>query len=110
MPLDAHTLLASRAVQKRKISCSSTTPPSSLDLEWENEGALASTSFHRKRLPSCNLEEGSSESGVGGTSPESLEWDPCDQSGTDIETEQLIYEIERLTSRALNETGDWTNR
>ena len=76
----------------------------------EQTGLLASTSFHQRRLPSCNLEENSSESGMGGTSPESLEWDPCDQPATDLETEQLLLEIELLTSRALHETGDWTDR
>lgn len=68
-----------------------------------------STNARPKSLPSSNVDDGvSSYSGGGGCSPESLEWDPCDQNATDFETEQLIHEIEILTRRALQETGDWT--
>lgn len=41
-PLDARSLLAARAVlqtaNQREKSIASSTPPSSLDLEWEHEG------------------------------------------------------------------------
>ena len=41
-PLDARSLLAARAVLQttanREKSIASSTPPSSLDLEWEHEG------------------------------------------------------------------------
>lgn len=45
------------------------------------------------------------------SSPNSLEWDPVepDMVCVDIETEQLLTEIERLRDRALKETGEWTN-
>ena len=53
------------------------------------------------------------------SSPDSLEWDPVEAPlGTasersveelDAETEQLLSEIERLTYRALRETGDWSS-
>lgn len=44
------------------------------------------------------------------STPNSLEWDPveADMVCVDVETEQLLTEIERLTDRALKETGDWT--
>lgn len=44
------------------------------------------------------------------SSPNSLEWDPVepDMVCVDMETEQLLTEIERLTDRALKETGEWT--
>lgn len=106
VPLDAHSLLAARALQTRKISWSSSTPPSSIDLEWENEVGVSSTTVPRlksQRSSSSNVEESSSGGGAG-ASPESLEWDP----GTDGETEQLISEIEQLTARALRETGAWS--
>ncbi|KAF6208343.1 hypothetical protein GE061_016797 [Apolygus lucorum] len=111
LSLDAYSLLASRALQKRATSCCSSTPPSSLDLEWENENGLQNAANRPKSLPSSNVDDGgSSYSGGGGGSPESLEWDPCDPSGMDYETDQLIQEIELLTRRALQETGDWTKR
>jgi len=45
------------------------------------------------------------------SSPNSLEWDPVepDMVCVDMETEQLLTEIERLTDRALKETGEWTS-
>lgn len=45
------------------------------------------------------------------SSPNSLEWDPVepDMVCVDIDTEQLLTEIERLTDRALKETGEWTS-
>lgn len=44
------------------------------------------------------------------SSPNSLEWDPVepDMVCVDMETEQLLTEIEKLTDRALKETGDWS--
>ena len=33
---------------------------------------------------------------------------PCDSLALDLETEQLITEIEQLTNRALQETCQWT--
>ncbi|XP_073978669.1 uncharacterized protein isoform X2 [Rhodnius prolixus] len=114
IPLDAHTLLAARAVQRRTTSFSSSTPPSSVDLEWETEGALLGTVYRFKSLPTSSVDDGSSCSGGGagggGGSPESLEWDPCEQATMDLETEQLINEIEQLTHKALEETGVWSNR
>ncbi|XP_066906567.1 uncharacterized protein [Halyomorpha halys] len=104
LPLDAHSLLASRALQTRKISWSSTTPPSSIDLEWENEGGVNSSNIARVRSQLSTSSNAESSSGCApGDSPTSLEWDP----GTDGETEQLIREIEHLASKALEETGDW---
>lgn len=45
------------------------------------------------------------------SSPNSLEWDPVepDMVCVDVETERLLTEIERLTDRALKETGEWAN-
>lgn len=45
------------------------------------------------------------------SSPNSLEWDPVepDMVCVDMDTEQLLTEIERLTDRALKETGEWTS-
>lgn len=45
------------------------------------------------------------------SSPNSLEWDPVEPNMVcvDMETEQLLNEIERLTDRALKETGEWTS-
>ena len=76
-------------------------------------------------------EENGCESGQNGASapgstawsristPDSLEWDPVEAplataserplEELDAETEQLLSEIERLTSRALRETGDWSS-
>lgn len=56
-------------------------------------------------------EECSTGSILEGSPAESLEWDSCDQLALDTDTEQLLCEIERLTARALRETGgDWANR
>lgn len=45
------------------------------------------------------------------SSPNSLEWDPVESNMVcvDVDTERLLNEIERLTDRALKETGEWTN-
>lgn len=67
-----------------------------------------STSWQR-RLVSVT-EEMSSSSAAADSPAESLEWDSC-EGGLDTDTEQLLYEIEQLTARALRETGgDWANR
>lgn len=44
------------------------------------------------------------------STPNSLEWDPveADMSCVDVDTEKLLTEIERLTDKALKETGEWT--
>lgn len=44
------------------------------------------------------------------STPNSLEWDPVEAEigSVDVETEQLLSEIERLTDKALKETGDWS--
>lgn len=46
------------------------------------------------------------------STPESLEWDvdqdqlKSDNDSLDLETKELLYEIEQLKNRVLNETGD----
>ncbi|XP_018399017.1 PREDICTED: uncharacterized protein LOC108776803 [Cyphomyrmex costatus] len=112
--LDARTLMKQQAYV-------TSTPGSSLDLEWEHEGML---------LPIMDDEQGDTEYSLTQTSannsqassltaspwsrvssPNSLEWDPVEPNMVcvDIETEQLLTEIERLTDKALKETGEWTN-
>ncbi|XP_018309326.1 uncharacterized protein [Mycetomoellerius zeteki] len=112
--LDARTLIKQQAYM-------SSTPGSSLDLEWEHEGmplpivddeqgdteySLTQTSANNSRASSLTASPWSRVS-----SPNSLEWDPVEQNMVcvDMETEQLLTEIERLTDRALKETGEWTN-
>ncbi|KYN43791.1 hypothetical protein ALC56_02054 [Trachymyrmex septentrionalis] len=112
--LDARTLMKQQAYM-------SSTPGSSLDLEWEHEGmplpitddgqgdteySLTQTSANNSRASSLTASPWSRVS-----SPNSLEWDPVEQNMVcvDIETEQLLTEIERLTDRALKETGEWTD-
>ncbi|XP_011061926.1 PREDICTED: uncharacterized protein LOC105150496 [Acromyrmex echinatior] len=112
--LDARTLMKQQAYM-------SSTPGSSLDLEWEHEGmplpitddgqgdteySLTQTSANNSRASSLTASPWSRVS-----SPNSLEWDPVEQNMVcvDMETEQLLTEIERLTDRALKETGEWTN-
>lgn len=66
----------------------------------------------QRRLVSMT-EDCSTASALDGSPAESLEWDSCDNIHTalDTDTEQLLCEIERLTARALKETGgDWTYR
>lgn len=63
-----------------------------------------------RRLASTATEDGSNGSGIEGSPAESLEWDPC-ETVLENDTEQLICEIERLTARALRETGgNWADR
>ncbi|XP_019886563.1 uncharacterized protein LOC105274977 isoform X2 [Ooceraea biroi] len=111
--LDARTLM-------RQQTNVSSTPGSSLDLEWEHEGmplpimgderremegSLSQTSVNNSQPSSLTASPWSRVS-----SPNSLEWDPVepDMVCVDMETEQLLTEIERLTDRALKETGEWT--
>ncbi|XP_014474854.1 PREDICTED: uncharacterized protein LOC106744516 isoform X1 [Dinoponera quadriceps] len=112
--LDARTLM-------RQQTHVSSTPGSSLDLEWEHEGMP---------LPIVEDEKGDTEGSSSRTSvnnsqpssltaspwsrvssPNSLEWDPVepDMVCVDMDTEQLLTEIERLTDRALKETGEWSS-
>ncbi|CAK9820843.1 hypothetical protein ANTRET_LOCUS7354 [Anthophora retusa] len=113
--LDARTLMKQQA-------CVSSTPGSSLDLEWEHEGmplpimddekvestdgSITQTSVNNSQPSSLTASPWSRVS-----TPNSLEWDPveADMVCVDLETEQLLTEIERLTDRALKETGEWTN-
>lgn len=70
------------------------------------ENSLTQTSINNSQPSSLTSSPWSRVS-----SPNSLEWDPVesDMVCVDMETEQLLTEIERLTDRALKETGDWTN-
>ncbi|XP_043253563.1 uncharacterized protein LOC122398029 isoform X2 [Colletes gigas] len=113
--LDARTLMKQQA-------CVSSTPGSSLDLEWEheglavpvvddeiaesNDGSMTQTSVNNSQPSSLTASPWSRVS-----TPNSLEWDPveADMVCVDLETEQLLTEIERLTDRALQETGEWTS-
>ncbi|XP_046668580.1 uncharacterized protein LOC124359682 [Homalodisca vitripennis] len=104
--LDVRTL---RSVQSawRYVSL---TPPSSIDLEWESDGIVGNAApLCQPRLQSTT-EECSTASVLEDSPAESLEWDSC-EGALDTDTEQLLCEIERLTARALRETGgDWANR
>ncbi|XP_049858537.1 uncharacterized protein LOC126351169 isoform X1 [Schistocerca gregaria] len=129
-PLDARSLLMHKSVHQmatRDRSITSSTPPSSLDLEWEHEGVLPIHAMHYAGVPEEDVCDSSATNGKNGASstgwsristPDSLEWDPVEaplaamseaQAELDAETEQLLTEIERLTSRALRETGDWSS-
>ncbi|XP_015185120.1 PREDICTED: uncharacterized protein LOC107071007 [Polistes dominula] len=103
----------------KQQTCVSSTPGSSLDLEWEHEGLPlpvmdndkistdeSQTSINNSQPSSLTASPWSRVS-----TPNSLEWDPveADMVCVDMETEQLLTEIERLTDRALKETGEWTN-
>ncbi|XP_012263573.2 uncharacterized protein LOC105690393 isoform X3 [Athalia rosae] len=98
------------------------TPASSLDLEWEHEGfplsprseVNAENTENSTSLPSANNSQPSSLTASPWSrvsTPNSLEWDPVEAEMVcvDVETEQLLTEIERLTDRALKETGEWTS-
>jgi len=125
----------------RQQTCVSSTPGSSLDLEWEHEGdrcvhhyilsnsynILTNYDFAGMSLPEDkrrDTEDSPTQTSINHSqpssltaspwsrvsSPNSLEWDPVepDMVCVDMETEQLLTEIERLTDRALKETGEWT--
>lgn len=112
-------VLNARSLMRQQVYVSST-PGSSLDLEWEHEGmptpvvdekgdaeySLTQTSPDNSQPSSLTASPWSRVS-----TPNSLEWDPVepDMVCVDMETEQLLTEIERLTDRALKETGEWTN-
>ncbi|XP_012271258.1 uncharacterized protein LOC105694813 isoform X2 [Orussus abietinus] len=112
--LDARSLL-------KHQGCMSSTPASSLDLEWEHEGmplpAIENDKMESSEGSLAQLSNNNSQPSSLTNSPwsrvstlDSLEWDPveADMVCVDIETEQLLTEIERLTDRALKETGEWT--
>ncbi|XP_033231122.1 uncharacterized protein LOC117182178 isoform X2 [Belonocnema kinseyi] len=113
-----------RTLTTRKLvkeqGCISSTPASSLDLEWEHEGiplcALGFNKAEKSPNSSTRTAENSRHSSFTASpwsrvsSPNSLEWDPVegDVVCMDLETEHLIIEIERLTDKTLRETGEWT--
>lgn len=117
-------VLNARTLMKQQTYVSST-PGSSLDLEWEHEGMPLPMPLLNLNKGKENTENSLTQTSVNNSqpssltsspwsrvsSPNSLEWDPVepDMVCVDIETEQLLTEIERLTDRALKETGDWTN-
>lgn len=70
------------------------------------DGSITQTSINNSQPSSLTASPCSRVS-----TPNSLEWDPVesDMVCVDLETEQLLTEIERLTDRALKETGEWTN-
>lgn len=70
------------------------------------DGSMTQTSVNNSQPSSLTASPWSRVS-----TPNSLEWDPveADMVCVDLETEQLLTEIERLTDRALKETGEWTN-
>ncbi|KAK0096959.1 hypothetical protein PV326_003761 [Microctonus aethiopoides] len=102
--------------------CLSSTPASSLDLEWEHEVIPLPTATDGEQLESTNdspsktSSHGSQPSSLTASpwsrvsTPNSLEWDSVEgnEACIDIETEQLLTEIERLTDKTLKETGEWT--
>lgn len=69
------------------------------------DGSVTHTSINNSQPSSLTASPWSRVS-----TPNSLEWDPveADMVCVDLETEQLLTEIERLTDRALKETGEWT--
>ncbi|KAH0568616.1 uncharacterized protein LOC123274491 isoform X1 [Cotesia glomerata] len=112
--LDARVLL-------KHPGCISSTPASSLDLEWEHE-VMPLPLDDLDRPKSTNNSPSKSSSNVSQPSsltaspwskvstPNSLEWDSVgdNEACVDIETEQLLTEIERLTNKTLKETGEWS--
>ncbi|XP_054258303.1 uncharacterized protein LOC128983151 isoform X2 [Macrosteles quadrilineatus] len=93
--------------QWRQVSL---TPPSSVDLEWESEDIVGNMMPLCQRRLLSTTEDCSLSSVVEGSPAESLEWD-SGEGALDTDTEQLICEIERLTARALRETGgEWADR
>ncbi|XP_043273241.1 uncharacterized protein [Venturia canescens] len=112
--LDARNLL-------KHQGCITSTPASSLDLEWEHEVLPMATIQPSQELsPNDSLSRTSLNASPPSSltaspwsrisTPNSLEWDPVEAEieGVDVETEQLLTEIERLTDKALKETGDWS--
>ncbi|XP_051169991.1 uncharacterized protein LOC127287213 isoform X2 [Leptopilina boulardi] len=119
---DSDTSLQSTEPQKiiREQGGVLSTPVSSLDLEWENEGIPLYALGLNQKEKSCNSSiktaDNSHPSSLTASpwsrvsSADSLEWDPVEANVVclDLETERLITEIERLTDKTLRETGDWT--
>lgn len=67
-------------------------------------GSLSEISIHNTQPSSLTASAWSRVS-----TPNSLEWDPVETDiYQDVETEKLLTEIEKLTDRALKETGEWT--
>lgn len=88
---------------------STSTPPSSVDLEWEHEAGFFCSGSSQP--PSKTEEEVTATVGsdkCGTPLSNELEWDDGfvspEATDLDLETEQLICEIEQLTSQALQET------
>ncbi|KAK6631102.1 hypothetical protein RUM43_014198 [Polyplax serrata] len=82
----------------------------SLDLEWEHlpEMVVFSSNADREEPKSVTSAEGWSRI----SSADSLEWDHVKvemKEEVDTETEQLLQEIEMLSTKALQETQDWTS-
>jgi len=77
-----------------------------MDEKGDTEYSLTQTSANNSQPSSLTASPWSRVS-----SPNSLEWDPVEPEMVcvDVETEQLLTEIERLTDRALKETGEWTS-
>lgn len=80
--------------------------PIAEDEKGDSEGSLTQTSVNNSQPSSLTASPWSRVS-----SPNSLEWDPVepDMVCVDMDTEQLLTEIERLTDRALKETGEWSS-
>ncbi|CAG0888425.1 unnamed protein product [Darwinula stevensoni] len=108
---------AHRALMSQREHITST-PPSSIDLEWELECGMPDLILDsQKRLLKSEEEDEEDDSvrHLGSSPSTSLEWDATEQGNPplgdnpmyniDHETEELIQEIEQLTARALQETG-----
>ncbi|XP_022252955.1 AP-1 complex-associated regulatory protein-like isoform X2 [Limulus polyphemus] len=94
-----------------RLTTLNTTPPSSIDLEWEDEAGLTLPA-PEEEIASTFVSETTSNRSVRSTPPSNgneLEWDgeftSVQMSQLDLETEQLISEIEKMTAEALNDTG-----
>lgn len=76
------------------------------DEKDDSEGSSTRTSVNNSQPSSLTASPWSRVS-----SPNSLEWDPVEPGMVcvDMDTEQLLTEIERLTDRALKETGEWSS-
>jgi len=77
-----------------------------MDEKGDTEYSLTQTSANNSQPSSLTASPWSRVS-----SPNSLEWDPVEPEMVcvDVETEKLLTEIERLTDRALKETGEWSS-
>ncbi|EEB18676.1 conserved hypothetical protein [Pediculus humanus corporis] len=85
----------------------------SLELEWEHlpEMTVFSTNIEKEEPKSVTSAEVWSRI----SSADSLEWDHAQgetiemKDDMDTETEQLLQEIEMLTTKTLQQTNDWTS-